>query len=68
MLAALELADREARILLLTNCARLNERALEVMARFCLKAARRAGNFHRAPRPPEFPPAAGASSLWLTLR
>ena len=65
---ALEVADRDARILLSTNCATLSERALEVMARFCLKASRRAGAFHSAPRPRDFPPAGGANSVWLTLR
>jgi 23S rRNA (cytosine1962-C5)-methyltransferase len=65
---ALEVADRDARILLSTNCAMLNERALEVMGRFCLKASRRAGTFQSEPRPRDFPPASGASSIWLTLR
>ena len=65
---ALEVADRNASILLSTNCATLNERALEVMARFCLKASRRAGRFHGEPRPRDFPPASGANSVWLTLR
>jgi len=65
---ALEVADDGARILLSTNCAALNERALEVMARFCLKASRRAGTFHSEPRPRDFPRGSGASSIWLTLR
>jgi 23S rRNA (cytosine1962-C5)-methyltransferase len=65
---ALEVADRDCRILLSTNCARLNERALEVMARFCLKASRRAGSFYSLQPPVEFPPGTGASTLWLTLR
>jgi 23S rRNA (cytosine1962-C5)-methyltransferase len=65
---ALEVAGRDARILLSTNCATLNERALEVMARFCLKASRRAGTFHSEPKPRDFPPASGATSIWLTLR
>jgi 23S rRNA (cytosine1962-C5)-methyltransferase len=65
---ALEVADDGARILLSTNCTALNERALEVMARFCLKASRRAGTFHSEPRPRDFPPASGANSIWLTLR
>jgi 23S rRNA (cytosine1962-C5)-methyltransferase len=65
---ALEVAGPDARILLSTNCATLTERALEVMARFCLKASRRAGTFHSEPRPRDFPPASGANSLWLTLR
>ena len=65
---ALEVAGPDARILLSTNCATLTERALEVMARFCLKASRRAGTFHSELRPRDFPPASGANSIWLTLR
>jgi 23S rRNA (cytosine1962-C5)-methyltransferase len=68
LLAALEVAERNARILLSTNCSTLGERALEVMGRFCLKATRRAGGFHREPALPDFPPGVGASSVWLTLR
>jgi 23S rRNA (cytosine1962-C5)-methyltransferase len=68
LLAALEVAERNAKILLSTNCATLQERALEVMGRFCLKATRRAGEFHREPRLPDFPPGAGAATLWLSLR
>jgi 23S rRNA (cytosine1962-C5)-methyltransferase len=68
LLAALEVAERGARILLSTNCSKLNERTLEVMARFCLKTARRAGSFHREPLPAEFPPGSAASTVWLTLR
>ena len=44
------------RILLSTNCSSLRERALEVMARYCLKATRRAGTFHQEPALPDFPP------------
>jgi 23S rRNA (cytosine1962-C5)-methyltransferase len=68
LLDTLELAERGARILLSTNCSKLNERALEVMARFCLKASRRAGNFHREPLPVEIPAGSAASTLWLTAR
>src|SRR4051794_6675721 len=68
LLAALEVAERDARILLSTNCSTLGDRALEVMGRFCLKASRRAGTFHREPPLPDFPPGAGAATLWLTLR
>jgi 23S rRNA (cytosine1962-C5)-methyltransferase len=68
LLAALEVAARNARILLSTNCSTLGERALEVMGRFCLKATRRAGNFHREPPLPDFPPGVGAATMWLTLR
>jgi len=65
---ALEVADRDSCILLSTNCATLHEHALEVMARYGLKAARRAGTFRRQPPLPDFPPSAGARSIWLTLR
>jgi 23S rRNA (cytosine1962-C5)-methyltransferase len=68
LLAALEVAQRNARILLSTNCSTLGERALEVMGRFCLKATRRAGGFHREPALPDFPAGVGAASVWLTLR
>jgi 23S rRNA (cytosine1962-C5)-methyltransferase len=68
LLAALEVAEREAKILLSTNCTRLNERALEVMGRFCLKANRRAGSFQATARLPDFPPGVAARSVWLILR
>lgn len=68
LLAALEVAERNARILLSTNCSTLGERALEVMGRFCLKATRRAGGFHHEAALPDFPPSVGAATLWLTLR
>ncbi|HVF72520.1 MAG TPA: class I SAM-dependent methyltransferase [Chthoniobacterales bacterium] len=68
LLAALEVAERRARILLSTNCSTLKERALEVMGRFCLKATRRAGAFHQEPSLPDFPPHVGAATIWMTLR
>ncbi len=68
LLAALEVAERNARILLSTNCSTLRERALEVLARYCLKVSRRSASLHREPPPPDFPPGAGASTVWLSLR
>jgi 23S rRNA (cytosine1962-C5)-methyltransferase len=68
LIDALALAERDSHILVSTNCSALGEHALEVMARYCLKAARRAAIFHRPARLPDFPPGAGASSIWLTLR
>ncbi|MDQ2659817.1 MAG: class I SAM-dependent methyltransferase, partial [Verrucomicrobiota bacterium] len=65
---ALEVAERDGRILLSTNCTTLHEHALEVMARYCLKATRRAGNLHRELALRDFPPESGASTVWLTLR
>jgi 23S rRNA (cytosine1962-C5)-methyltransferase len=65
---ALELTERDSHVLLSTNCSTLREHALEVMARYGLKAARRAGGFERSPLLPDFPPGIGASSIWVTLR
>src|SRR5207244_1351813 len=68
LIDALGLAERDSNVLLSTNCSTLREHALEVMARFGLKAARRAATFHRQPPLPDFPPGTGARSIWLTLR
>jgi len=68
MVAAFELIDGKGRILLSTNCETLNEQAIERMARYGLKLSRRAGVFHRQPPPADFPPGAGAATIWLTLR
>jgi 23S rRNA (cytosine1962-C5)-methyltransferase len=68
LVSAFDLAERDSRILVSTNCSALREHALEVMARYGLKTARRAGTFHRQPPPPDFPAGGGASSIWLILR
>jgi 23S rRNA (cytosine1962-C5)-methyltransferase len=68
LVASLELTERNSHVLVSTNCSTLGEHALEVMARYGFKAARRAGSFHRSPPLPDFPPGTGASSIWLTLR
>jgi 23S rRNA (cytosine1962-C5)-methyltransferase len=68
LIDALELAERDSRVLLSTNCSAVGEHALEVMARYCLKATRRAATFHRSSQLPDFPPGAGASAIWLALR
>jgi 23S rRNA (cytosine1962-C5)-methyltransferase len=65
---ALEVADREARLLLSSNCETLNEPTLERMARYCLKLSRRSGTLHRQPPPVDFPPGSAARSIWLSLR
>ncbi|HEU5312232.1 MAG TPA: class I SAM-dependent methyltransferase [Candidatus Udaeobacter sp.] len=65
---SLELAERDSHVLLSTNCSTLREHALVVMARYGLKAARRAGAFHRSVPLPDFPPGTGASAIWVTLR
>jgi len=68
LIDALGLAERNSHILLSTNCSTLREHALEVMGRYCLKAAPRAATFQRPSAQPDFPPGTGASSIWLTLR
>ncbi|HEY7001814.1 MAG TPA: class I SAM-dependent methyltransferase [Candidatus Udaeobacter sp.] len=65
---SLELTERNSHVLVSTNCSTLREHALEVMARYGLKAARRAGTFHRSPPLPDYPSGSGASSIWLMLR
>jgi 23S rRNA (cytosine1962-C5)-methyltransferase len=65
---ALPLVARDGCILLSTNCSTLRDKGLEVMARYCLKVARRAGKFHRTPPLADFPPNTGASTIWLSLR
>jgi len=66
--AALELAAPRARILLSTNCARLNRRALENIGRFCLKVCRRAADFRSEPELPDIPAPAAAQTIWMFLK
>jgi 23S rRNA (cytosine1962-C5)-methyltransferase len=68
IVSALELIERDGRILLSTNCETLNEQALERMARYCLKLSRKSGALHRQSPPVDFPPGTGAATIWLTLR
>jgi 23S rRNA (cytosine1962-C5)-methyltransferase len=68
LISALAVADRDARVLVSTNCSVLGERALEVMARYCLKQTRRVATFQRTRPLSDFPPRTGANSLWLALR
>jgi 23S rRNA (cytosine1962-C5)-methyltransferase len=68
LISALAVAERDAYVLVSTNCSALGERALEVMARYCLKETRRVAAVHRPLPLPDFPPRTGASSVWLALR
>jgi 23S rRNA (cytosine1962-C5)-methyltransferase len=65
---ALDLAAPGCNVLLSTNCAKLDPRALERMARYCLKLQRRSAEFHRESALVDFPPDHGASTLWMTVR
>ena len=68
LVAALEVAAPRAKILISTNCTRLPRRALESIARFGLKATRRAADFHAEPPLPDIPAEAAAQTLWLLLK
>lgn len=68
LIGALALAERDAHVLISTNCSALSEHALEVMARYCLKETRRSARFHRPLSLPDFPCGTGASSIWMALR
>ncbi|HXX43056.1 MAG TPA: class I SAM-dependent methyltransferase [Chthoniobacterales bacterium] len=68
LLGALELTIGGAQILLSTNCATLDTRSLETVARFCLRQTGRVGTFRYSKQPIDLPPGGGASSGWLTLR
>jgi 23S rRNA (cytosine1962-C5)-methyltransferase len=67
VVAALEVAAPRAAILVSTNCARLEKRALETMARFALKTGRRSASFHQEPPLPDVPADQAARTLWLLL-
>jgi len=68
LIGALALAERDAHVLISTNCSALSEHALEVMARYCLKETRRSARLHRPLQLPDFPSGTGVSSIWLALR
>jgi 23S rRNA (cytosine1962-C5)-methyltransferase len=68
LLSVLSLAERNAHILVSTNCSALGEHALEVMARYCLKVTRRAATIHHPLPLADFSSGTGASSIWLALR
>lgn len=68
LLLALDLVTPSARILLSTNCTRVRSADLESMSRFALKARRLNGQFLRPGALPDFPPDAGARTLWIQLR
>jgi 23S rRNA (cytosine1962-C5)-methyltransferase len=68
LMAALEVAEPKARILISTNCTRLETRDLEQLARYALKLNRLAGDIHREPELPDIPADLAARTVWLMLR
>jgi 23S rRNA (cytosine1962-C5)-methyltransferase len=65
---ALEVAAPHAKILLSTNCTRLNRRDLEQISRGVLKGARRGGDFRIEPDLPDIPPSLSARTLWVCMK
>jgi len=68
VVVAMEAAAPSARILISTNCTKIQHADLERVARFALKFHRRPGDLHREAQPPDFPPGHGARTLWVSLR
>ena len=68
LISGIAVAHRAAYILVSTNCSALGERALKVMARYCLKQTRRVAAFHPGLPLADFPQGTGASTVWLALR
>jgi len=65
--AALAVAAPGARILLSTNCARLDRRTVESIARRALATSDRHGQFHQEPPLPDVPASSAAQAVWLLL-
>lgn len=65
---ALNLAAPKARILLSTNCTRLDLEALQLLTKGELRVAQRRAETHVTPALPDFPAGEGASALWLLLQ
>lgn len=64
---ALNLAAPKAKILLSTNCTRLDLDALQLLAKGELRVAQRRAETHVTPLLPDFPADEGAATLWLLL-
>lgn len=64
---ALNLAAPKAKILLSTNCTRLDVEALQLVAKGELRVAQRRAEPHVTAALPDFPAAEGAATLWLLL-
>jgi 23S rRNA (cytosine1962-C5)-methyltransferase len=67
LIAALEVAEPRARILVSTNCATLTAASLQQLARHALKTARRSATFHREAPLPDIPEKSAAATLWLLM-
>ena len=68
LVAALSVAAPGAKVLVSTNCARLDRRGVESAARDALDRAGRSAAFHQEPPLPDVPAGAAARTLWLLLK
>ncbi|MEO8353601.1 MAG: class I SAM-dependent methyltransferase [Chthoniobacteraceae bacterium] len=66
--SAIEVAAPKGRLLLSTNCHRLDIRTLENIAHHALKLTRQSADFHRTAYLIDLPAPHGAKTLWLFLR
>src|SRR4030095_10911622 len=62
--AALEVAEPKARVLISTNCTRLETRDLEQLARYQLKLNRLTGDIHRETDLPDIPADPARRTVW----
>lgn len=66
--AVLPLCDRNASILLSTNCTAINQRTLEAIAANTVRAHRRGASYHREPLTPDLRGPAISTTTWIHLR
>jgi 23S rRNA (cytosine1962-C5)-methyltransferase len=67
LILALEVAMPRAQLLLSVNHSEMRVADLERIARGALRISGRSGRFERTPPLPDFPPGAGAKTLWMLV-
>jgi 23S rRNA (cytosine1962-C5)-methyltransferase len=66
--SVIPLCQRNASILLSTNCTAINQRTLEGIAAATVRAHRRGASYHREPLTPDLRGPAISTTLWIHLR
>lgn len=66
--AVIPLCERNASILLSTNCTTINQRTLEAIAAHTVRAHRRGASYHREPLTPDLRGPAISTTTWIHLR
>ena len=62
------LCEKDASILLSTNCTTIDQRALETIARTAVRIHRRGASYHHEPVGPDLRGPAVSNTLWIHLR